>query len=244
VKFPTIRSLCFLWVLTLSIPLLGIDKGDFQGLSIENKDKVLDCFDGKAYYLVAEQGNTLVNRWTQTSRIETPPAFTGSISMYVLLFLKPESAQTYVDYYRQRFGKKHVVRDIELPKVFDKLFNSQTNLVLEPDLVITESSKIPPIKPEYFADPQTQKPYSIEVNGNSFIPCFLLNDQAEMFQRRILQKEGKKFVPVAQDFKIFLKFVEDQVKLGNKVRVFGDPAEDRLKKYINSLSSPPPLPPP
>jgi hypothetical protein len=228
-------------ILTLAFKSLSfaIDKGDFTEISTAKKDDVLKCFDAKAYYLVAEKGNTIPVRYNQISKIDTPPAFTAPITRYILLLLKPEQAKNYSNYFHEKFGQKNTVRETDLPKVFEKLYNSQTNIIFEPDIVITEDPKIPPVQPEYFKDPETQKPFEIETNGYSFIPCFLLKDEAEALRFKYSKQNGKNYLPVNSKFKDFLRFIEEQLELGNHVRVFGSPAEERLKKYLEELKASP-----
>jgi hypothetical protein len=235
VRFFPIHKLLFFSAFVFSIQCLGIDKGDFTGVSPERKEDVFKCFDAHAYYLVSDKGTTIVNRWTQTSRIEIPPSFTAIIDRYVLLFLKNESAKNYAKYYHEKFGQKTTIHEVELPRIFEKFYGDQTNIVLQPDLVIAEDPKIPPLLPEYFTDPKTKKPFTMETNGVTFIPCFLLKDEAEAFRYKVSRQDKKNYQPVTPNFKDFLKFVEEQIENGTIVRVFGSPAEERLKNYIESL---------
>lgn len=246
---PTSNRLGYLHAMTLALLvvifagknlLLAIDKGDFTGVSPEYMDKVFQSFDGKGFYLTDEKGNTVANKWTQTSKIDAPPAFTAKIDgRYVLLFLKKESAEKYGEYWHHAFGVKSIVREAGLPQIFEKIHNSAiaTNIVVEPDLVITESRNITPVEPIYFKDPATQKPYVIEVNSTSFTPCFMLKEDADAFGEKISRVNKKAYIPVKLNFKDFLQFVETEVGVEHKIRVFTPPVEEKIKKYIETLKA-------
>lgn len=204
-----------------------IVKENLIDVSPNKKDLVFYAFsDVPLYYLVSEEGDGLVDQYSQEDSGQFPGLLPKTPEGFVItLFYNQHIANEMKSIIEKKNGRRLIIRSTTLKNILHKQYArigkppSRDPNNPDPDFLVVNSLFHLPAFPEFLMNIETEKPYVQEHNGQRFIPAFIAHNIDAIRLQNNLGGEAV-YRRVGLDFKSFLKFVEEYAESDTPVAVF------------------------
>ncbi len=218
---------CLFFGTTTSLNAATIVKESLTDVPPNKKVSIFHAFaQVPLYYLVTDQGDGLAHQYPQ----EESEKFQGLLprppeGVVITLYYDQGIANEMKSIVEEKEGRRHLIRTTTL----ESILNAQYARIGKPPsidpnnpdpdfLVVDDPSRLATF-PEFLMNRVTGKPYVEENSGVRFIPAFIARNLDAIRLQKSLGGEGV-YQRVGQDFKSFLKFVEEYSESDTPVVVF------------------------
>ncbi|MDP2652607.1 MAG: hypothetical protein Q8Q08_01090 [Candidatus Omnitrophota bacterium] len=226
-KMILVLAVCLIFVLAASAGAATVVKQDLAGVPADKADKIFNAFaQVPLYYLVTEDGNGMMDQYSQEAPEELPGLLPKPPEGFVItLYYDKGMAEEMAALVGKKEGIRYVVRTAPMEVILHKQYEmiglppstDPANPV--PDFLIVDNPFRVAAFPEYLADAKTNEPYVTGDAGARFIPAFIAHNTDAIKLQEGLGGE-KAYVRVGQDFKSFLGLVEKYSGTDTPVVVF------------------------
>lgn len=218
---------CLLPRMTTSVNAATIVKESLVDVPSDKKDLIFHAFAHVSlYYLVTEEGDGLAQQYSQ----EDLGKFPGLLpkppeGIVITLYYDEKMANEMKSTVEEKEDRPYVIRSTTLEIILNAqyakigLSPSMDPSHPTPDFLVVDNPFRLAAFPEFLMNKVTGKPYVEENNGQRFIPAFIAHNTDAIKLQEILGGEGV-YQRVGQDFKSFLKFVEEYAESDTPVVVF------------------------
>lgn len=214
----------FLLLTLHSQSLLAFDKRDLKDVDVDPQyfsffssvplNYIVESKSNAAMVLLCEKGEDCYKTVNATGCL---------VNFYIDIGV----ANAVKENFQKRDGKVYEVRTTNMEVVLHQMYKTRNEPPsqdhMNPDYVIIKhfAERGWEIKPVYLADAKTKAYFKATTQGQTFIPAFILDEMAAVYEKQMEEKSGRALTRVANDFGEFFKLVTAEAHSKTQIIVLG-----------------------